>query len=206
MKDRQNQYRIQRLEKYKKTSGISETSLNWPTGFSTNNVSQSNIKVNSSFTKIKRIDQNRSTSAKAFTTSLVNPRSNANTLQSDTNITSTANNVPQSNTKVNSSFTKIYEQKKKLSTGKIPQLTSTIDNIPQSNTKVNNNTSSTKYSMQDTKNDAQELDNSSFFKSKNIIPIFYIIKLEPSKFESKHIFGGGCGIRTHDPLRARQVL
>lgn len=38
-------------------------------------------------TKIKRIDQNRSTSAKAFTTSLVN---------------STTDNIPQSNTKVNS--------------------------------------------------------------------------------------------------------
>lgn len=62
-------------------------------------------------TKIKRIDQNRSTSAKAFTTSLVN---------------------------------------------------STTDNIPQSNTKVNSDTSSTKYSMQNTKNNAQELDNSSF--------------------------------------------
>jgi hypothetical protein len=44
--------------------------------------------------------------------------------------------------------------------------TSTANNVPQSNTKVNNNTSSTKYSMQDTKNDAQELDNSSFLKVK----------------------------------------
>ncbi len=46
---------------------------------------------------------------------------------------------------------------------------STTDNIPQSNTKINSDTSSTKYSMQDTKKDTQELDNSSFSKSKNII-------------------------------------
>ena len=62
-------------------------------------------------TKIKRIDQNRSTSASAFTTSLVN---------------------------------------------------STKDNISQSDTKVKSNTSSTKYSMQESKNDTQGLDNSSF--------------------------------------------
>lgn len=55
-------------------------------------------------TKIKRIDQNRSTSANAFTTSLVN---------------------------------------------------STKDNISQSDTKVKSNTSSTKYSMQESKNDTQ---------------------------------------------------
>ena len=53
-------------------------------------------------TKIKRIDQNHSTSAKAFTTSLVNSRGNANTLQSGTNIASATDNIPQSNTKVNS--------------------------------------------------------------------------------------------------------
>ena len=68
-------------------------------------------------TKIKRIDQNRSTSAKAFTTSLVN---------------------------------------------------STKDNISQSDTKVKSNTSSTKYSMQESKNDAQELNNSSFSLDKNV--------------------------------------
>lgn len=62
----------------------------------------------------------------------------------------------------NSNFTKIYEQKKKSSTGKIPQSTSTKDNISQSDTKVKSNTSSTKYSMQENKNDTQELDNSSF--------------------------------------------
>lgn len=62
-------------------------------------------------TKIKRIDQNRSTSASAFTTSLVN---------------------------------------------------STKDNISQSDTKVKSNTSSTKYSMQESTNDTQGLDNSSF--------------------------------------------
>lgn len=41
------------------------------------------------------------------------------------------------------------------------------DNIPQSNTKVNSDTSSTKYSMQNTKNDTQELDNSSFSLNKH---------------------------------------
>lgn len=35
------------VNEIKKTSGISETSLNWPTGFSTDNIPQSNIKVNS---------------------------------------------------------------------------------------------------------------------------------------------------------------
>lgn len=67
----------------------------------------------------------------------------------------------------NSSFTKIYEQKKKSSTGKIPQSTSTKDNISQSDTKVKSNTSSTKYSMQESKNDTQGLDNSSFSLNKN---------------------------------------
>ena len=41
-----------------------------------------------------------------------------------------------------SEFTKIYEQKKKSSTGKIPQSTSTVNNIPQSNNNVNSNISS----------------------------------------------------------------
>lgn len=41
-----------------------------------------------------------------------------------------------------SEFKKIYEQKKKPSTGKIPQSTSNVDNIPQSNNNVNSDTSS----------------------------------------------------------------
>lgn len=62
-----------------------------------------------------------------------------------------------------SEFTKIYEQKKKPSTGKIPQSTSTANNIPQSSNNVNSNTSSaTKYSIPINKNNAQELNNSSF--------------------------------------------
>ena len=36
----------------------------------------------------------------------------------------------------NSEFTKIYEQKKKSSTGKIPQSTSIANNIPQSDNNV----------------------------------------------------------------------
>ena len=62
----------------------------------------------------------------------------------------------------NIEFTKIYEQKKKPSTGKIPQSTSVANNIPQSSNNVNSDTSSTKYSMQKNTNDTQELDNSSF--------------------------------------------
>lgn len=62
-----------------------------------------------------------------------------------------------------SEFTKIYEQKKKPSTGKIPQSTSTANNIPQSSNNVNSNTSSaTKYSIPINKNNTQKLDNSSF--------------------------------------------
>ena len=61
-----------------------------------------------------------------------------------------------------SEFTKIYEQKKKSSTGKIPQSTSTANNIPQSNNNVNSNISSaTKYSIPINKNNTQELNNSS---------------------------------------------
>lgn len=62
-----------------------------------------------------------------------------------------------------SEFTKIYEQKKKPSTGKIPQSTSTANNIPQSSNNVNSNTSSaTKYSIPINKNNTQELNNGSF--------------------------------------------
>ena len=69
-----------------------------------------------------------------------------------------------------SEFTKIYEQKKKSSTGKIPQSTSTANNIPQSNNNVNSNISSTtKYSMQNNENNTQRTENSSFsFKQKQL--------------------------------------
>ena len=67
-----------------------------------------------------------------------------------------------------SEFTKIYEQKKKPSTGKIPQSTSTANNIPQSSNNVNSNTlSATKYSIPINKNNTQELENSSFYKEWN---------------------------------------
>lgn len=67
-----------------------------------------------------------------------------------------------------SEFTKIHEQKKKPSTGKIPQSTSTANNIPQSSNNVNSNTlSATKYSIPINKNNTQELENSSFYKEWN---------------------------------------
>lgn len=66
-----------------------------------------------------------------------------------------------------SEFTKIYEQKKKPSTGKIPQSTSTANNIPQSGNNVNSGASSaTKYSIPINKNNTQELENSSFYLEK----------------------------------------
>ncbi len=60
-------------------------------------------------------------------------------------------------------FEKIYEQKKERGTGFSTAAGSlTKDNISQSDTKVKSNTSSTKYSMQESTNDTQGLDNSSF--------------------------------------------
>jgi hypothetical protein len=60
----------------------------------------------------------------------------------------------------NSEFTKIYEQKKKPSTGKIPQSTSTGNNVPHANANVKSGT--TKYFIPINKNNTQELENSSF--------------------------------------------
>ena len=63
----------------------------------------------------------------------------------------------------NNNFTKIYEQKKERGTGFSTAAGSFLEkNIPQSDNNVNSNTSSTKYSIPINKNNARELNNSSF--------------------------------------------
>lgn len=64
----------------------------------------------------------------------------------------------------NNNFTKIYEQKKERGTGFSTAAGSFLEkNIPQSDNNVNSNTSSTtKYSIPTNKNNARELNNSSF--------------------------------------------
>lgn len=91
-------------------------------------------------------------------------------------------------------FQKIYEQKKEQGTGLIPAASSFHDNnVPQSNKNVKSDISSTKYSMQETENNTQELDSSSFsFKQKQLS---VILKSNPMT-DDYH-----TGIRTIDDIK-----